>query len=1570
MNGNFEYPVVVSIIIILSLSPVLGSFVEVGGGEELHSEELYSVEPPENLEVEHHGVEGEEEFLHPVEVLYTDNLIGEIDYLKHDPESEDAYENWYEAEEDEQGVSDNELDVAMDQPEDELEGEQNISLLLRRTDNSERRERLPEFSIELNQNGESIFEYEELEITDTEGEVMYFDFDTSDLSDPSGEGITLELQGLRTGGAQENRNTVEYGAIEWNAVTTEESFEDNLLTWEASPDEIESYSYNVSRSEVRDGDYEKIATVEADGSEEYQYIDEGKGAADDTIWWYKVSAVDGDGQESESTDEVQEPGPRPPTNPDPEDGAEDVSMESESSVNLSVNVSHVEGEIVDNVTFYTSDDDLIGFVNNVSDGTRTDNVTWENLEPGETYYWYTVAEEEEIGNVTSETWSFTTYADDPTVETLTAQDVTTNSAMLRGEVTSLGDYDEVEAYFRYRIEDDNGWEETEKQTIEDLMEFNRSIDGLQSNATYEFKSVMEWGDEEEEEGGSMIFTTLKEAFFEVEIVEYNDAVNKEENEELVVDYTITNIGEVTDTKDINFLVYDYFGDEVYSDFEPNIELNESEVYDDIFRFGTDEVGEYSFKVWTEDDEEVREFLVFEQPYFRMTIDEPEEGKDYLEGEPLTVEYTVENLGLQEDTQDIQFYVDSELIATEEEVELDGEETHSGSFDWTSEEPYGDRYLTVVSEDDSDTVTITVLEEAFFEVEIHEPEMEERYFEGQTVVVEYTVKNTGDATDTQDIVFSIDGEDETEIELELGGGEIDEGEFTWIAEDPYGERDFTVESEDDQVGITIIVEEAPEEPFFDVFIMDPSDGEEYIEDEVITIEYKIENLGEETGVQDIELKIDGEILHIEEEIELDGGASYSDTYNWTADAPYGERLITMESEDDDDTETVAVLEKAFFEVEILEPIEGENYYEGQRVTVRYEVENTGDVTDIQNITFTVLNEEQTEGNLGLEGGEVYQGDFLWIAENPGERELTVQSEDDADKITILIEETPDEPFFDVYITSPSDGDQYVEDDEVQIEFNLMNLGDQTGTQDIELKIDGEGVNVEEGVELSGGSSYSGTFNWTANEPYEERSLTVESEDDSDVVEILVLEQAYFEIEITEPIEGEKFIEDEPVSIKYRVENTGDVTYIQDIQFYLDGELSEIRRNLGLEGDEVYEGNFIWLAEKPHEERHLTVLSNDDSAAVTVMVVEDPYFDVEITEPVDGEEYVEGETVDVEYSVENIGYVGDTQEIEFYVNGDFIDADEGVELDGGETHNGTFNLDSEELYGEFKLEVRSDDGSHSVNITLLREAFFEVNIVDYDDQAVAGEENSVYYRVENIGDLPDIQDVTFVVYDDSDNEVYTEVIEDLELEGGQIYEDNFSWVVEEPGNYSFQISTENVNHHEEGIFVEVSTPADGWLSGMWLIYLILGIVGLSAIVGGGIYKTNLMTDEPVIEEVFLISKRNSMLLLHNSRRLRPERDSDIIAGMFEAVQNFIEDSFQDTGDWELNKLEFGGNNIVVERGEHVYMAVVYERELSRENIHEIRDVIERIENEYGEQLEHWDGDREEIKGLKEMTQDLFS
>jgi len=114
---------------------------------------------------------------------------------------------------------------------------------------------------------------------------------------------------------------------------------------------------------------------------------------------------------------------------------------------------------------------------------------------------------------------------------------------------------------------------------------------------------------------------------------------------------------------------------------------------------------YPFLQWQEEDTYPYATL----PYFEVEIVDYDEEVE--EGEDVTVEYTVTNTGGVEDTQDIEFYVDDDLIDIEEDVSLEGGEVHEGEFTWETEDgDAGDHELEVSSEDDSEVVTVTVEEE--------------------------------------------------------------------------------------------------------------------------------------------------------------------------------------------------------------------------------------------------------------------------------------------------------------------------------------------------------------------------------------------------------------------------------------------------------------------------------------------------------------------------------------------------------------------------------------------------------------------------------------------------------------------------------------------------------------------------------------------------------------------------------------------------------------------------------------------------------------------------------------------
>ncbi|MFW5945967.1 MAG: S8 family serine peptidase, partial [Candidatus Natronoplasma sp.] len=110
--------------------------------------------------------------------------------------------------------------------------------------------------------------------------------------------------------------------------------------------------------------------------------------------------------------------------------------------------------------------------------------------------------------------------------------------------------------------------------------------------------------------------------------------------------------------------------------------------------------------WNRTREFTHTVLFGDPAYFEVEItdyDSEVEG-----GDTVTVEFTVENTGDEEATQDIVFSIDG----TEEntmEITLEGGEVYSGEFTWETEDE-GDYTLEVASDDDSDSVTVTVEEE--------------------------------------------------------------------------------------------------------------------------------------------------------------------------------------------------------------------------------------------------------------------------------------------------------------------------------------------------------------------------------------------------------------------------------------------------------------------------------------------------------------------------------------------------------------------------------------------------------------------------------------------------------------------------------------------------------------------------------------------------------------------------------------------------------------------------------------------------------------------------------------------
>ncbi len=130
-----------------------------------------------------------------------------------------------------------------------------------------------------------------------------------------------------------------------------------------------------------------------------------------------------------------------------------------------------------------------------------------------------------------------------------------------------------------------------------------------------------------------------------------------------------------------------------------------------------------------------------------------------------------------------------------------------------------------------------------------------------------------------------------------------------------------------------------------------------------------------------------------------------------------------------------------------------------------------------------------------------------------------------------------------------------------------------------------------------------------------------------------------------------------------------------------------------------------------------------------------------------------------------------------------------------------------------------------------------------------------------------------------------------------------------------------------------------------------------------------EQTVMNDVFLIH-RDGRLICHNTRRLKPDVDNDILTGMFTAVTNFVRDTFKEETKGELNELKYGELNIFLEYGKHVYLAVVVQGmppDDLRENMKEIIGIIER---RFSPVLEEWDGTMSDIGDVKEIVKAIFT
>ncbi len=126
--------------------------------------------------------------------------------------------------------------------------------------------------------------------------------------------------------------------------------------------------------------------------------------------------------------------------------------------------------------------------------------------------------------------------------------------------------------------------------------------------------------------------------------------------------------------------------------------------------------------------------------------------------------------------------------------------------------------------------------------------------------------------------------------------------------------------------------------------------------------------------------------------------------------------------------------------------------------------------------------------------------------------------------------------------------------------------------------------------------------------------------------------------------------------------------------------------------------------------------------------------------------------------------------------------------------------------------------------------------------------------------------------------------------------------------------------------------------------------------------------MVEDVYLLSK-SGILISHETRRLKPEVDEDVLSSMLVAIQDFVRESFKDEGNVELKTVEFGDKKIFIERGKYLILAAVMRGEVDKYVKFRVSEVLKEIEKKYQDILPTWKGDVEKFRGVREILRKIW-
>jgi OOP family OmpA-OmpF porin len=119
---------------------------------------------------------------------------------------------------------------------------------------------------------------------------------------------------------------------------------------------------------------------------------------------------------------------------------------------------------------------------------------------------------------------------------------------------------------------------------------------------------------------------------------------------------------------------------------------------------------------------------------------------------------------------------------------------------------------------------------------------------------------------------------------------------------------------------------------------------------------------------------------------------------------------------------------------------------------------------------------------------------------------------------------------------------------------------------------------------------------------------------------------------------------------------------------------------------------------------------------------------------------------------------------------------------------------------------------------------------------------------------------------------------------------------------------------------------------------------------------------VEQLFLVHRETSMSLLHVSADRAETQDSDMVAGMLSAIQDFARDSFKTSEGSTLEEFRIGELQVWIAPGRHAYLAAVIRGNPPRELRTTLDETIESVHILKASALASFKGDAADFASLR--------